>query len=116
MLVRVERDASTRATSSCSSASAMDVSLWVNGWFHLDDEVNAWDVQATGCDISGNEHLELLFLEALEGHFTLVLGDVTVHHFDLVLDLVRQKELVGFVLCLSKHDSLACTIADQDVS
>jgi hypothetical protein len=47
---------------------------------------------------------------------TLVLGDVTVHDFNFVFNLVRKQQLVRLVLRLSEHDSLSSAITNQDVS
>ena len=51
---RVESDAlATSAGSSCTARS-MDVSLCVLRRLNLDDQVDAWDVQTSGCDVSGD--------------------------------------------------------------
>lgn len=65
----------------------MNISFCVFRWFNLHDKVDAWDIEATSSNISGDQNVKLLFLEALEGDFTLVLGDVTMHNFDVFLDL-----------------------------
>ena len=65
----------------------MNISFCVFRWFNLHDKVDAGDIEATSSNISGDQNVELLFLEALEGDFTLVLGDVTMHNFDVFLDL-----------------------------
>ena len=39
-----------------------------------------------------------------------------MHDFDFILNLVRQKELVSFVLSLGEDNGLSGTVADQDVS
>ena len=64
----------------------MNVGLSVLGWLNLHDKVHAGNVKATGGYISGHKHAELLLLEALKGHFTLILCDVTVHDFNVFLN------------------------------
>jgi len=45
------------------------------------------------------------------------LNDVTVHHFDVLLDFVSQNKSVRVSLGLSEYDSFACaTVANEDVS
>lgn len=48
------------------------------GWGTLNHQVNFRNVQSTGCDIGGNEHLKGTLPEALQCSFTLLLRDVTV--------------------------------------
>ena len=66
----------------------MDVGLSLLGWLDLDDQVNVGDVETTGSNISGDEDSKFAFLEALHRDFTLVLGNVTVHDLDVLLDFV----------------------------
>ena len=94
----------------------MDVGLGLLGRLQLDDEVDIGDVEASGSDVGGDKHAELALLEALHRHFSLVLGDVTVHHLDVLLDLVRQKKGVGVGLSLGEDDDLATlSVDDEDV-
>ena len=83
---RVERDAFAAASCTSRTAGPVNVGLSVLGRLNLHDEVYTWDVKATGGYISGHKHAELLLLEALEGHFTLVLCDIAVHDFNVFLD------------------------------
>jgi hypothetical protein len=66
----------------------MDVGFCIFGRFNLNDELNILDVQASGSDVCGHEHLELSLLETLHGDFSLVLGDISVHDFDILFDFV----------------------------
>jgi hypothetical protein len=84
----------------------MDVSLGVLRRLDLDHQVDVGDVEAAGCDVGGDQDGELALLESLEGDLTLVLGDVTVHHLNVLLNLVRQDQLVRVRLSLSEHDGL----------
>lgn len=94
----VESDTGSATSSTSSSSRSMDVSLCILGGFNLDDQVNAGNIKTTGSNIGSNQDLEFVLLEALKSDFTLVLSNITVHDFDLVLDLVRQQQLVRFQL------------------
>lgn len=48
------------------------------GWGTLNHQVNFRDVQSTGCDIGGNEHLKSSLPEALQCGFALFLRNVTM--------------------------------------
>jgi len=67
----------------------MDVRLGVLGRLNLNDKVDRGDVQTARGNIGGDEHVELLLLESLEGNLSLVLSDVAVHDLDIFLDFVR---------------------------
>lgn len=47
-------------------------------WGALNHQVNFRDVQSTGCDIGGNEHLKGSLSEALQCSFALFLRNVTM--------------------------------------
>lgn len=116
VLLRIEGDARAVSARSGRSARPVDVSLHVLRRLHLDNEVNIGDIEAAGGDIGGDEDVELTLLEALEGDLSLILGDVSVHNLDVLLDLVREQELVRFCLGRAEHDRLADTsIANEDV-
>jgi hypothetical protein len=88
--------------------------LW---WLDLDNQVNIRDVEATGRDICCDQNFEFSFLESLHSDLTLILNDVTVHDFDILLDLISQNQSIGIGLGLSKHDSFTrATVAYQDIS
>ena len=82
----------------------MDVRLGVLGWLNLHDEVNTGNIKSSSSDVCSYENIKFLIFESLEGDFSLVLGDVTVHNFDILLDFVRQQELVGFLLGRSEDN------------
>ena len=82
----------------------MDIGLHLVRGFDLDDEVNVGDVQATGGYVGRNEDAELSFSEALQGYFSLVLGYVTMHDFNILLNLVSQYQLVSVCLGLCEHN------------
>jgi len=88
-LVRVERDASAASACSCRTTTSMDVGLGLFGRLELDDKVDIRDVEAARGNICGDEDSEFALLEALHGNLTLVLGDVTMHDLNVLLDLVR---------------------------
>jgi len=97
VLVRVERDAGTAASGTSSTARPVDVSFGVLWRLNLNDEVHRGDIQASASHISRNQNLEFLVLEALQCDFTLVLRNVTVHHFNLVLNFFTLQKLVCLV-------------------
>ena len=116
-LVRVERDAGAASASSCRATTPVDVGLSLFGRLELDDEVDIWDVKTTRGDICGHEHSEFALFEALHCDFTLVLGNVTMHDLNVLLDLVRQQEGVGIGLGLREDDDLTTLAVDyQNVS
>jgi hypothetical protein len=95
----------------------MDVGLSFFWGLKLDNKVDVRNIETSGSDISSNQHLEFVLLKALHGNFTLVLSDITVHHLDVLLDLVGQDKGVGVSFGLGKDNSLAFTsIADQHIS
>jgi hypothetical protein len=116
LLDGVESDASTRASSSSGSSWSMDVGLSVFWGFDLDNEINTRDVQSTSSNISSYKHTELFVLESLESDFTLVLSDVSVHDFNVLLDLLWHEEGIGFGLGWCEHNGLASAVDNEDVS
>lgn len=94
----------------------MNVGLSVFRGLDLHHQVDTGDIKATRSNISSNEDAEFLLFEALEGHFTLVLSDVSVHDFDVFLDFLREKQVVGLFLSRSEHDGLSTTVADEHIS
>jgi len=69
----------------------MDVSLSILRRLNLDNQVNIWNVQSTGCNISGYENIELTLLKSLKGYLTLILCNVTMHNFDILFDFISQN-------------------------
>lgn len=69
----------------------MDISLSVFWWLYLDYQVNRRDVQSSRRDISGDKHAEFLFFKPFQRDLSLVLSDVTVHHFNVFLDFVGEE-------------------------
>jgi len=116
VLLRIEGNARAVSAGSGRSAGSVDVSLDVLGRLDLDYEVDIGDVEAAGGDVGGHEHVELTLLEALKGDLSLVLGDVSMHDLDVLLDFVREQELVRFRLGRAEDDGLADTsVANEDV-
>jgi hypothetical protein len=66
----------------------VDVRLGISRWLCLNNEINTGNVKPSRCHIGCYKNLELEILEALQGDFSLVLGNVTMHYFDLVLNFV----------------------------
>lgn len=117
VLSRVERDAHTTLTSSGGTTGAMDVRLSVLWWLDLNDEVDVGDVETASSNVRSDEHLELVFLEALDGDLTLTLHNITVHDLHLLLDLLGRNECVSVTLGGREDDSLGvATVANESVS
>jgi len=95
----------------------VNVGLCLLWWLKLDYEVYVGNIESTRSNISRNQHLELILLEALHRDFTLVLRNVSVHHFDVLLDLVGEDERVGIGLGLGEDNGFAfATVANKDIS
>lgn len=117
-LVRVERDARARGACSCCTSCSVDVGLSFFGWLNLNDEIDIWNVESSGSNVSGAKDSELALLEALHCDFTLVLSDVSMHNFNVLLDFVRKDQRVAVGFSLRENDGLAvnASVAHQDVS
>ena len=76
----------------------MDVSFCIFGGLDLYDEVDAGDVKTARSDVGGNQDAELFLFEALESDLSLVLRNVSVHDFNVFLNFLRQKKVVGLLL------------------
>lgn len=86
-----ESDADARLSSTSSSTRSVNVGLGVLGRLKLNDKLDIWDVKASGGDIGRNENLELGIFESFNSDLSLVLSDITVHHLNVVGDLVRKQ-------------------------
>lgn len=85
----------------------MNVGFSVFWRFDLNHEFNVWNVETSGGHVGGDKHLELAFSEPLQGDFSLILSNVSVHHFKVTLNLVRHQQRVSISLGLSENESLA---------
>lgn len=95
----------------------MDVGFHFFWRLNLNDQVNIGDIEATRSDVSGDKYFKFAFFEALHSNFTLILRNITMHHFNVLLDLVRQNETVSISLGLSKHNglSIGTSITDKHI-
>ena len=95
----------------------MNVSFSIFRWFNLDNQVNAWDVKTTRCNIGSDKYLAFLSFELLESNFTLSLSYFTVNDFNVSAhDLVRKLNLVRLLLLAAEYYGLTASIASEDVS
>ena len=85
----------------------MNVCFRLLGWLQLDYEVDVGDVKTSRCDISGNQNAEFAFLEALHCHFSLILGNISVHNLNILLDFIREQERVGICFRLREHNDFS---------
>jgi len=94
----------------------VDVSLGVFWRLDLDNQVYRRNVKSSSCDICCYEHAKFLFFESLKRDFSLILCNISVHHFYIFLDFIGKKKLVCLRFCARKNDCLASTtVADKDV-
>ena len=91
----------------------MDVGLSFFGGFQLDNQVDVGDVKTARGDVSGDQNAEFALFEPLHGDFALVLGNVSVHHLNVELDLLGEKQRVGIGLRLREHNRLALLPVDH---
>ena len=94
----------------------MDISFSILGWFNLDDQVNSWNVQTTRGNISSDKHTAFAGLELFQGNLTLSLSNLTVDDFNVFGDLIRELDLVCFLLLAAEDDGLSTSVASEDVS
>jgi len=85
----------------------MNISLSILRRFNLDDQINIRDIESSRCHISSHENAELALFESLESDLSLILSDVTMHDFDILLNLVREYQLIGISFSLSEDNSLS---------
>jgi hypothetical protein len=94
----------------------VDVCLGVFWWLNLNNQVNRRNVKSSSCDISCHEHAKFLFFKSLKRDLSLVLGNVTVHHFNVFFDFVGKEKLICFRFGARKNDCLAsAAVANKDV-
>ncbi len=94
----------------------MDVSLSIFWWLNLNNQVNRRDVKSSSRDISCHENAKFLFFKSLKRDLSLVLGNVTVHHFNVFFNFVGEEKLVCFRFGARENDCLASsTVANKDV-
>ena len=91
ILLVEKRDTSPMLASSSSSPRPMNIGLCVFWWLQLDDKFNIRNVNTSRRNISGDKDLEFVVFEAFEGDFSLILGNITMHHFHIMRDLVREQ-------------------------
>jgi len=95
----------------------MNVSFSVLWRLNLDDQIYILNIKTSRSNICCHKYLELAFFESLHCNFSLILSNITMHHLNILLDLIRQNQRIGILLGLRKHNRLCIsTIADQNVS
>lgn len=95
----------------------MNVGLSFLWRLKLDYEVYVRDIESTRGNVGCDKYLELVLLEALHRDLTLVLRNITVHNFDVLLNLVREDERVSIGLGLREDNGFAfATVANKDIS
>ena len=95
----------------------MNIRFSVFWWLDLDDQVDVLNIDTSRGDISGHKHLEFTFFEPFQGDFTLVLRDITMHNFDILLDLVREYQRICVLFCLREYNGFSIvSVNDEGVS
>ena len=94
----------------------MNVGFSILRGLDLNDEIDARDVKATGSNISCDQHAKLVLLKALKSDFSLILRDITVHDFDVFLDLFCHEQVIRLLLGRGEDNALSTTVANEDVS
>ena len=117
LLHGVEGEASSSLSCSSCSSSSVDVGFRILGGFNLDNQVDIRNVDTSSGYVSCNKYAKLSLLEPSESDFSLILSDVTMHDFDVLVDLLRQQARFGFCLGGCEHNSLShSSVDDQDIS
>ena len=94
---------STFASPTCPSWS-VDVGIDFFGGFELNNEIDFGDIEASCCNIGGNQAFEISCLEALEGNFSLLLRNISMKHLSFLLEVGLEEDLVCFLFSLTKDD------------
>src|SRR3989339_641971 len=98
------------STLSCATRTTNAVYVIVIGLrdFVVDDMCDAWNIEATCCNISCNEYLHAIILEILECTLTLWLRLVSMNGSSLhTITMKRLAQLLNTMLCLSENKHLA---------
>lgn len=67
------------ATSTTGSTNAVDVGLVVVGNIKVNHMTDAFNVQTTSCHISGHNHIDLTFFQAVDGALTQCLAKIDLY-------------------------------------
>lgn len=95
----------------------MNVGLNFLGGLNLDNQVYIRNIKSTRGNICCDKNLEFTLFESLHRDFSLVLSNITVHHFNILFDFVRQDQSISVCFCRSKNNCLAlAAIAYKNIS
>ena len=81
----------------------------------MNDQIDTWNVESTGGNVSGDENFAFVCFELFQGNFAFSLSYFTMDHLNVLLDLLTEFDLVGFLLGGAEDDCLAASIASKDV-
>src|ERR1043166_8698961 len=112
----LDRRPSRADAGAAGAADAVDIVLGHVRHVEVDDVRQPLDVEAARRDVGGDEHAQLVVLEALEGAHACVLRLVAMDRVGLdpaFLELLRQA--VGAVLGLREHEHLAPVVGLHEV-
>jgi len=89
LLKSVKGNTGARSSRSGGSTRSVNVGLSIFWWLNLDNQVYGGYVETARSNISGNKNLEFLVFKSFECYFSLILSNISMHNFDLVLNLFR---------------------------
>ena len=111
-----EGDAGSRPPGSSGSARSVDVAFSVFWGLKLNNQLHVRNVKTPGGDIGSHEDLELEVFEPLDGDFSLILSDVSVHDLNIMSDLVGEKKRICISLGRTEDDDpTGAAVAVQDL-
>jgi len=105
----VEGDAYSIFTSSASSTGSVYVVVNFAWWLKLDDEINWWNVQSSGCYVGGNQTFYYSCFEVFECFFSVGLWNVPVKYVFVLFECQWTIQLVGLSLSLTEYYNAAVT-------
>ena len=82
----------------------MDVGIDFFGRLELNNEIDLGNIEASCCNIGGNQAFEISCLEALEGNFSLLLRNISMKHLSFLLEVGLEEDLVCFLFGLAEDD------------
>jgi hypothetical protein len=83
----------------------------------LNDEIDVVNIESSSSNICSYKNLKLSFFESLHCYFSLVLIDISMHYFNILLDLVSKDKIIGISFGLTEDNCLSShSVADKYVS
>ena len=99
-----EGDGLSVAVGTCCAAYAVHIVLGIVGHIIVDDGADIVDVDTSGNDVGGNQHIHLSGLEAVHHLVALLLGEVAVHLVAVDVHLLQTAGNLFDALFLAGED------------